>query len=361
MTHHNSDTVTDPAQREQLLRALADQVPARLAYYEITELRCLYANSGYAESFGLTPDGIIGKTVQEIVGAAAWDVIRPHVEAAMQGKVVNYQRQLVLADGSQQWVEVSLIPHFEGARQLGGFVLHLDITKQHQDRLALRASEERWAKLAEASSEGIYFHHDGVYTDVNAAFANLIGYSEQELIGRRALDFVPQEYHQTVQEYMNAGHEHLYEIEALHKSGMRIPVELAGKTLHRNGTIYRLGVVRDIRERKLAEARIHFLAHHDALTGLPNRVQLLERLEALLGLARRNRNQLAVLFLDLDHFKTVNERHGHAAGDLFLAELANRLRGALRVRGTVWSDAAARLGGDEFVLLLRAGTVDEAR
>ena len=66
-------------------------------------------------------------------------------------------------------------------------------------------------------------------------------------------------------------------------------------------------------------------------------------------------------YLDLDHFKAINERHGHDAGDLYLAELANRLRSALRVRGTVWSDAAARLGGDEFVLLLRAGTVDEAR
>lgn len=343
MTSNNNDTT----KREQLLQALADQVPARLAYYETTALRCLYANSGYAESFGLTTESIIGKTVQEIVGATAWEVIRSHVELAMQGKVVSYQRQFAAANGSQQWVEASLMPHFEGGRQIGGFVLHLDITKQHQDKLALRASEERWAKLAEASSEGIYFHHDGIYTDVNAAFADLIGYSEQELIGRRALDFVPVEYHQIVQDYMDAGHEHLYEIEALHKSGARIPVELAGKTLHRNGTTYRLGVVRDIRERKLAEARIHFLAHHDALTGLPNRVQLLERLEALLGLARRHRNSLAVLFIDLDHFKTVNDSLGHHAGDQLLIEVACRLTSAVRD-----SDLVARQGGDEFIVVL---------
>jgi len=103
----------------------------------------------------------------------------------------------------------------------------------------------------------------------------------------------------------------------------------------------------EIQERKLAEQQIRYLANHDALTGLPNRRLLEDRLEQALELARRNGHQVAVQYIDLDHFKPVNDRPGHHVGDLLLQGLAQRLRGLLRAADTV-----ARVGGDEFVVVL---------
>ena len=124
---------------------------------------------------------------------------------------------------------------------------------------------------------------------------------------------------------------------------------------------YHVLVVSDVTELRLQRERLERQAHFDELTRLPNRARLNQLLAEAMTATARDGYLLAVCCVDLDHFKAINERHGQEAGDRVLSEIANRLRSALRVRGAVWSDAAARLGGDEFVLLLRAGTVDEAR
>jgi diguanylate cyclase (GGDEF)-like protein/PAS domain S-box-containing protein len=123
---------------------------------------------------------------------------------------------------------------------------------------------------------------------------------------------------------------------------------------------YHVLVISDITEQRLQRERLERQAHFDELTRLPNRTRMSQLLGESMAAAEREGYLLAVCYLDLDHFKPVNDRFGHAAGDRLLVELAQRLRGALRSSGN-WSDIAARLGGDEFVLLLRAGTVDEAR
>ncbi len=123
---------------------------------------------------------------------------------------------------------------------------------------------------------------------------------------------------------------------------------------------YHVLVISDITEQQSARDQLERQAHFDELTGLPNRAHLSTLLDEAMRAADRDGYLLTVCYLDLDHFKPVNDEHGHAAGDRLLAELAGRLRAALRGRPN-WTDAAARLGGDEFVLLLRAGTLDEAR
>lgn len=119
-------------------------------------------------------------------------------------------------------------------------------------------------------------------------------------------------------------------------------------------------VISDITEQRVQRERLERQAHFDELTRLPNRTRLSQMLADAMVACEREGCLLAVCYLDVDHFKPVNDRHGHAAGDRLLVELAGRLRGALRSH-PAWSDAAARLGGDEFVLLLRASTVEEAR
>ncbi|MBL8359347.1 MAG: EAL domain-containing protein [Rubrivivax sp.] len=127
-----------------------------------------------------------------------------------------------------------------------------------------------------------------------------------------------------------------------------------------NDARYHVLVISDITEQQVQRERLERQAHFDELTRLPNRTRLSELMADAMRAADRDGYLLTVCYLDLDHFKPVNDRHGHAAGDRLLAELAGRLRSALRTRET-WADVAARLGGDEFVLLLRAGTLDEAR
>jgi diguanylate cyclase (GGDEF)-like protein/PAS domain S-box-containing protein len=334
--------------RENLLPALAGAVPALIAYYEAKNLRCVFANKLYAESNGWSVDSIVGKTWREAIGEEAWRLIEPQVERVQKGEKVEYVRPMILPDGEQRAIEVSLIPHFGGAGQmLGAFVLISDITRHQLAERAIRDSEERMRKFAEATNEGIFFHKNGILTDVNEALLAITGYAREEMIGHSTLEFMAPEWRQTAADYMRAEREDPYEAEVVHKSGYNIAVELVGKTLHLGDETYRLGALRDISARKHAEARIQYLAHHDMLTGLPNRAYVVERLSTILALARRHGTLVAIMLVDMDHFKTVNDSLGHQSGDALLKEVAARIKQVLRE-----ADMMSRLGGDEFLVIL---------
>src|SRR5450759_281704 len=286
MTAASSDNTRDQEQ-DNLLRTLADNVPAMIAYYEPRNLRCVFANKRYAESNGWTVDSIIGKTVREAIGEEAWRMIEPQVERVLKGEKVEYVRPMILPNGEQRAIEVSLIPHFgEDGQMLGGFVLITDITRHQLAERAIRDSEERMRKFAAATNEGIFFHKNGILTDVNEALLAIMGYTREEMIGHNAMEFVAPEWQQTAADYMRDGREDPYEAEVMHKKGHNIAVEMVGKTLHLGDETYRLGVLRDITAHRHAEARIHYLAHHDMLTGLPNRAYLTERLATILALGQ---------------------------------------------------------------------------
>jgi diguanylate cyclase (GGDEF)-like protein len=144
-----------------------------------------------------------------------------------------------------------------------------------------------------------------------------------------------------------SGQETAYESVLIDRQGQRIPVEFIVRTMLRNGERLRMTIVRDVRDRHAAQARIHHLAHHDLLTGLPNRSAFMERLEQLMVVAASGNSQLALLFIDLDHFKRVNDSLGHLVGDTLLRTVASRITASLRA-----TDLVARFGGDEFMVLL---------
>nr|WP_259371818.1 EAL domain-containing protein [Caldimonas mangrovi] len=335
--------------QSDLLRLTADNVPALIAYYEAEHFRCVFANKQYAHSFGWDERSIIGHTFSEVIGEEATCHIQPYVDHMLRHRQpVSYERRRAMPDGSPQWIEVSLLPHLDaGGRPMAAFVLIVDITKHRLAEQAVRESEERLAKFMQASAEGVVFHQDGIITDVNPPVCRLTGYAFEELLGRHTLEFVPVEYHARVIAVWDSGEDATYESEIVTRDGERVPVEFIGRTMERNGERLRMSIVRDIRDRHAAQARIHHLAHHDALTGLPNRMSFMEHLDRRMALARTTNEQMALLFIDLDDFKRVNDSLGHLAGDKLLQTIAVRVTDTLRA-----TDRVARFGGDEFMVLL---------
>ncbi len=225
------------------------------------------------------------------------------------------------------------------------------------DRLAeartrVEESEEQYRSLFEQSRDAIYITtRDGRFVDINGAGLDLFGYTKDEIreLNARQLYVDPAERERFVREVAGKGFVRDYPVRLRKKDGQEMDC-LLSTTVRRasDGTVleYR-GLVRDVTERKRAEERLTYLATHDALTDLPNRGTFGELLALEIAHAKRDQRKVAVLFIDLDRFKEVNDTLGHATGDVLLREVAARLRRVLRA-----SDSVARLGGDEFLVLL---------
>jgi diguanylate cyclase (GGDEF)-like protein/PAS domain S-box-containing protein len=342
-------------QSAEHMRLLADNMPVLIAYFRMKDLRCEFANEAYARTYGFTPNTIVGKNVKEVIGDEAFRNIRPYIERAFASERVSYEREVTLPSGAVRIMEVNLIPHLDkDNRPFGAFVMINDITKYRAVENAIRESEERFAKFADASNEGIVFYEDGIITDANDAILKTVRGVRSEVIGRSVMDFVAPESRETVTNNVREGFERPYESTLMRLDGTTTSVEFVGKQIVRGGKTYRMTIVRDISERKATEARIQFLAHHDALTRLPNRATLIDRLQFLLASAQRQEKIIGVLFIDLDNFKTINDSLGHFAGDELLKRVAQRLQANLLA-----SDLVGRLGGDEFVVVLNEIAVPE--
>jgi diguanylate cyclase (GGDEF)-like protein/PAS domain S-box-containing protein len=243
-----------------------------------------------------------------------------------------------------------------------------------EDVSARRSAEDR-----QQLSNNVFMHlHEGLVVtdaalqvvDANPTYCRIVGIARDELIGTvpgllrpGAGDGLNRPHQAGLWAALRSSGHWVGEVVERRRNGEACALHITVSTVTGpDGALrYHVLVVSDVTEQRLQRERLERQAHFDELTRLPNRARLGQLLAEAMTATDRDGYLLAVCYLDLDHFKTVNERHGHEAGDRVLAEIAKRLRSALRVRGTVWSDAAARLGGDEFVLLLRAGTVDEAR
>ncbi len=228
--------------------------------------------------------------------------------------------------------------------------LQHDLEARVADRTqALRTSEERYRLLFERNLAGVYRTTiDGVVLDSNEACARIFGFdSREQFLDARATDlfFDPEVRDQLLARLRRERSVSNVELHLRRRDGSSVWV-LESMTLLDGDREIEATVI-DITARKEAEWLIEHQAYHDALTGLPNRALFTDRVNVAVARARRQQNLAAVLFLDLDRFKYVNDTFGHSAGDLLLQQVAERLRGCVRAEDTV-----ARLGGDEFTVLL---------
>jgi diguanylate cyclase (GGDEF)-like protein/PAS domain S-box-containing protein len=202
----------------------------------------------------------------------------------------------------------------------------------------------------------IMINEHGEIQGFNPAAEEIFGYSQEEALSRNLNILMPEpdrsRHDSYIKRYMETGLAHVLgvrgrEVTAARKNGEEFPMEMSVSEMRLGGHRYFIGITRDITDRKRAEKKIAHLAHYDYLTDLPNRALFLDVLGHSIALAKRNKHKVAILFLDLDGFKKINDAHGHDAGDLLLKEVAVRLKET--VRG---SDAVARVGGDEFIIVL---------
>ncbi|HVY65503.1 MAG TPA: EAL domain-containing protein [Gammaproteobacteria bacterium] len=224
------------------------------------------------------------------------------------------------------------------------------------DMERLRESEERFSSTMELAAIGIaHVGHDGRFAYVNPQLCEMLGYSEAELLGLTVAQIThPDDAGKTddLRDQLRSGAIKSFKVEKryLRKDGtpLWVGLTIAVKRDRRGRPAYDVSIVEDISDRKRAEEKIQYLATHDGLTGLPNRVMFTELLALAAERSRRYRRSFAVLFVDLDRFKIINDTLGHEAGDVLLREIAARLKDCVRA-----SDVVARLGGDEFVVLLQ--------
>jgi len=221
---------------------------------------------------------------------------------------------------------------------------------------ALELENVKSHKIVEMAAEGIVsIDTKGLILTFNRAAQKIFGYSEREVIGKNVSMLMPQPHRDLhdgyLSRYMHSGEAHVIgrtqELQGLRKDGTAFPMDLAISEVKIGDTHLFTGMMRDISEQKIAQQQIEHLAHYDSLTHLPNRTLFYDRLGQSIMMAKRNMRSIALMYIDLDGFKQVNDILGHHGGDLLLVEVAKRLRLCVRE-----SDTLARIGGDEFTVIL---------
>ncbi len=347
---------------EERYRASFEQAAVGILHTSF-EGRIMRCNRRFAEIVGYAPEELVGLTFQEITPPGD----RPPSSSALQnligGAVPNFsfEKRYMRKDGSLTWVNLIITTQRDSEGHPVHFITmvqDINARKEVEERLAiaqesLRKSEERYRTAFQMTLDAVNLNRlgDGMFVDCNRAFLSISGFTREEVIGRTSVEleiWADLRDRQKLLERLNTdGVCRNLEARFRKKNGEVIWGLMSASLIELDGVRSILSITRDISEAKNAENEIKRLAFYDPLTGLPNRRMLLDRLRQSLRSGRRTGRTCALLFIDLDNFKTLNDTLGHHTGDLLLQEVARRL--VLSLRET---DTAARIGGDEFVVIV---------
>lgn len=344
-----------------LLQQIIGSLPARV-FWKNRDSRFLGCNKLFAHDAGFSrPEELIGKFDYELPWKDQAESYRTDDVIIMtSGKAkLGYEEQQTTSDGDTIWLSTSKVPLHNSQHEIIGILgIYTEITERKQAEFKLRLA----ASVFEHAGEGIVITSpEGKILDVNQSFCRITGFARDDVLGRNPRLLSSGRHDMAFfKELWEAITERGYwhgEIINRRKTGeeftsmntINVVRDSQGKILHY------LSLMTDITTEKEHQRQLEHIAHYDALTGRPNRVLLADRLHQAMAQAHRRQEKLAVAYLDLDGFKTINDNHGHDVGDLVLKTVATRMKQALRE-----GDTLARLGGDEFVAVLINLTGPEA-
>jgi diguanylate cyclase (GGDEF)-like protein/PAS domain S-box-containing protein len=339
------------------LRQITDNLPVMISYVD-RDQRFRFANSAYRSWVGFDTDELIGQSLLQAYGEAGYEGFRRHVEAALKGERVVYERDLISLSGPRR-IEATLIPHRTADGDvLGLFVLVQDVTANREAAALQARSEERLSLALEGSGLALFdwdLCGDRIYQSAQAAAMRGEPALEETTTPAALRQWVHPDDLENMTACLRAAvvgdvpkYDSEFRIRA--RNGRCVWLRAKGRVVERDesGRALRLaGTYTDITSRKAADERLRHLAEFDALTGLPNRALFNDRLAQAMIRAARSHKTTALLFLDIDHFKVVNDSLGHEAGDRLLVDFARALQARVRA-----SDTVARLAGDEFTVIL---------
>jgi diguanylate cyclase (GGDEF)-like protein/PAS domain S-box-containing protein len=345
---------------EERYRTVFETCPDAVMISQRSDGVILDANQTFLDMAGYERNEIVGHTTTELgIWVNAGDRQKLVDELLRNTEFRDFEVQSRRKNGETYWVRLnaSLI-EIGGIRCLLAFAQDISAAKEAKDLLtaaaeALRLSEERYRTAFQTSIDAININRldDGKYVDCNQAFLDVFGYEREEVIGKTSLQLgVWADIHDRItmaNQVQENGSCRGLEVQFRKKSGELFWGVMSASAMEVDGVPTILSITRDLSEVKAAQNEIRSLAYYDPLTGLPNRRLLLERLRQTLAAGGRGGRLRALLFVELDNFKMLNETIGHLNGDLLLMEVARRIVTCARE-----ADIVSRFGGDEFALML---------
>jgi diguanylate cyclase (GGDEF)-like protein/PAS domain S-box-containing protein len=343
---------------ETRLRIITDNVPGLVSYID-TEERYRFNNRAYEDWVGLRRSALTGRSIREVWGEELYAQMKPNIERALRGERTSFEYTST-SDGVERHLLANYVPDADDTGKTRGFfVLAIDITQLAATRAELRAARERLENALDGSSAALWdadLRTGRVY--LSEAWNSIVeGPGGESVADMKDLGALM--HPDDVEPMQRAAVEALKGLRPSYSAEHRVRtaggewkwILSRGRVTERDPDTGRalrmIGTNMDITDRKRLEEALQSVVQTDALTGLANRIQLFDRLRLAIARGRRTGEDVALLYIDIDRFKQVNDTRGHAAGDFLLKIFAARLRNCVRS-----TDTAARIGGDVFVVLL---------
>lgn len=352
------------ALRDEVLDSLGEGVCGLDA-----EGRCTFINPAALAMLGWTREQVIGGERRQVfrcpqAGCPACSNDNcPIVLTLRDGRQRDCDEQFINSAGVRFPVHLTITPIRQGDKTTGAVVAFQDISERKRSEHVLAESEAKYRRLHESMSDAfVMVDMAGHIMESNRAYQEMLGYTPEGLIWLTYAQVTPEKWHAeeaniVAERILVQGYSDVYEKEYIHQDGHVFPVELRTFLLRDELDMPSAmwSIVRDITERKRVENELHVLATTDPLTGVANRRRFLDQMEMELARLKRYGEPAALLIIDIDYFKHVNDRHGHAAGDRVLCHLTHLANALLRR-----NDLFGRLGGEEFGILLPVTSIDGA-
>ncbi|MDQ1145648.1 diguanylate cyclase (GGDEF)-like protein/PAS domain S-box-containing protein [Bacillus sp. SORGH_AS 510] len=345
---------------EQYYKSLFEQNPDVVITFDLNGM-FISANKAVSTIFGYSLDDLINKPFVPLIVPNDLEKALFQFNSAVNGKSTNYECSVFDKSGKQRKINVTNIPIYLSKKITGVYSIIKDITEHNSAQINLIEAEAKYRSLVENSQVGVYILQGGKIVYVNPRLCEMTGYAYNEFIGFNLTNLILPEDLPSVQEnveklFTNEMISMTDQFRIVCKDKRIVSLEVFGSKIEYEGKDAIIGTIIDITDRKNTEQMIKHMAYHDQLTDLPNRYLLREKVDELIRESSENNNVFAILFLDLDRFKIVNDTMGHEIGDKLLIEVSARLRDCLDEK-----DIISRYGGDEFTILLPQSNVDQAR